>query len=93
MVIFRKGQDTSTARERPKRNPAKDQSDISTFAKKTSMIEEVKSMLGSITEPTFDDYTGVLKKLYVIDDINGWYPSIRSASGMRSDPKREFECT
>lgn len=63
---------------------------ISTFAKKTSMIEDVKSMLGSMSEPTFDDYIGVLKKLYVIDDINGWCPSIRSASGMRSGPKREF---
>ena len=63
---------------------------ISTFAKKTSMIEDVKSMLGSMTEPTFDDYLGVLKKLYIIDDINGWCPSIRSASGMRSGPKREF---
>ena len=63
---------------------------ISTFAKKTSMIEDVKGMLGSMTEPTFDDYTSALKKLYVIDDIYGWCPSIRSASGMRSGPKREF---
>ena len=63
---------------------------ISTFAKKTSMIEDVKGMLGSMTEPTFDDYISALKKLYVIDDIYGWCPSIRSASGMRSGPKREF---
>lgn len=63
---------------------------ISTLAKKTSMIDDVKGRLGSMTEPTFDDYVGALKKLYVIDDINGWCPSIRSSSGMRSGPKREF---
>jgi len=63
---------------------------ISTFAKKTSMIDDVKGMTGGITEPTFDDYTEVLRKLYVIDDINGWCPSIRSASAMRNGPKREF---
>lgn len=63
---------------------------ISTFAKKSSMIEDVKGMLGSMTEPTFDDYAEVLRKLYVISDINGWCPAIRSASAMRSGPKREF---
>jgi hypothetical protein len=63
---------------------------ISTFAKKSSMIEDVKGMLGSMTEPTFDDYAEVLRRLYVIDDIYGWCPSIRSASSMRSGPKREF---
>ena len=63
---------------------------ISTFAKKTSMIDDVKGITGGITEPTFDDYTEVLRKLYVIDDINGWCPSIRSASAMRNGPKREF---
>jgi predicted AAA+ superfamily ATPase len=63
---------------------------ISSLAKKTTMIEDVKGMLGSMTEPTFDDYAEVLHKLYVLDDIYGWCPSIRSASGMRSGPKREF---
>jgi len=63
---------------------------ISSLAKKTTMIEDVKGMLGSMTEPTFDDYAGVLHKLYVLDDIYGWCPSIRSASSMRSGPKREF---
>ena len=43
------------------------------------VIEDVKGMLGSMTEPTFDDYAEVLRKLYVISDINGWCPAIRSA--------------
>ena len=63
---------------------------ISTLAKKTSMIDDVKGALGSMTEPTFDDYAEVLRRLYVIDDIHGWCPAIRSASSMRSGPKREF---
>lgn len=63
---------------------------ISSLVKKSTMIEDVKGMLGSMTEPTFDDYAEVLHKLYVLGDIYGWCPAIRSASGMRSGPKREF---
>ena len=63
---------------------------ISSLVKKSTMIEDAKGMLGSMTEPTFDDYAEVLHKLYVLGDIYGWCPAIRSASGMRRGPKREF---
>ncbi len=63
---------------------------ISTLAKKTAVIEDVKSTTGSLAENTFDDYVGALERLFVIKDIEGWCPAIRSATAMRSGPKREF---
>ena len=63
---------------------------ISTFAKKTSMIADVKGIFDTIDEKTFDDYIEALQKLFVLEDLHGWCPSIRSATAMRSGPKREF---
>jgi len=63
---------------------------ISTLAKKTSMIADVKGIADTVDEKTFDDYVSALQKLFVLEDIYGWCPSIRSASAMRSGPKREF---
>lgn len=63
---------------------------ISTLAKKTNMIKDVKSSLESITVPTFDSYVNALERLFVIEDVEAWCPAIRSASAMRSGHKREF---
>lgn len=63
---------------------------ISTLAKKTAIIKDVKSTTGSLAENTFDDYVGALERLFVIKDIEAWCPAIRSATAMRSGPKREF---
>lgn len=39
---------------------------------------------------TISDYLDVLRRLYVIEEMNGWCPSLRSSSAERSGPKREF---
>lgn len=63
---------------------------ISTLAKKSSMIADVKGVTETLDAKTFDDYVEALEKLFVIEDVSGWCPSIRSASAMRVGPKREF---
>ena len=64
---------------------------ISTLAKKSMMIADVAaSGEVSCTEPTFDDYVGALKKLFVICDIEAWCPAIRSKTAIRSGLKRAF---
>ena len=63
---------------------------ISTLAKKNSMMADVRGITETIDEKTFDDYVSALEKLFVLEDIHGWCPSIRSATAMRSGPKREF---
>ncbi len=64
---------------------------ISTMAKKTSMLADVAAS-GEVncTQPTFDDYVGALKKLFVISDIDAWCPAIRSKTAIRSGMKRAF---
>ena len=64
---------------------------ISTLAKKTSILEDVTAS-GDIelSMPTFDDYIGALERLFVIQDIDAWSPAIRSKSAIRSAPKRCF---
>ena len=61
---------------------------ISTLAKKSSMIKDVKSKIETLAENTFDSYVKALKKLFIIQDIDAWNPAIRSATAIRSSPKR-----
>jgi predicted AAA+ superfamily ATPase len=64
---------------------------ISTMAKKSSLIADVAaSGEVSCSEPTFDDYVGALRKLFVICDVEAWCPAIRSKTAIRSGLKRAF---
>ncbi len=62
---------------------------ISTLAKKTSLLEDINAT-NRISDATLDDYIEVLEKLFIVEDIYGWCPSIRSKAAMRSGRKREF---
>lgn len=62
---------------------------ISTLAKKTSLLEDINATKG-ISDATLDDYIEVLEKLFIVEDIYGWCPSIRSKTAMRNGRKREF---
>lgn len=64
---------------------------ISTLAKKSLMLADVTSSQdANCSQDTFDDYVAVLEKLFVIQDIDAWCPSIRSKTVIRSAPKRGF---
>ena len=79
-----------------KRNPMATKSilrsyarNISTVAKKTSIFTDVTASGDvSMSQSTFDDYLEALQKLFVIQDIDSWCPSIRSKTVVRSSPKR-----
>ena len=62
---------------------------ISTLAKTRSILEDVNSAR-SISDTTLDDYIDVLERLYIIEDLHGWSPSIRSKAAIRTGRKREF---
>lgn len=62
---------------------------ISTLAKSVSILKDVNAT-NSISEPSLVDYIDVLEKLYIIEDIYGWCPQIRSKTAMRSGRKRMF---
>lgn len=62
---------------------------ISTLAKKVNLLKDINAT-NKITDKTLDDYIDVLERLYIVEDLYGWSPSIRSSSAMRSGRKREF---
>lgn len=63
---------------------------ISTLAKKTNMLKDIRANEENCSENTFDDYLTALRNLFVIEDIGAWNPAIRSASAIRNGVKREF---
>lgn len=63
---------------------------LSTLAKKSTIIEDIKAYSETITAPTLDSYLNALERLYVIEDLEAWSPNIRSATTIRSGKKREF---
>lgn len=63
---------------------------ISTLAKTSNILKDVISASENISQDTLDSYINALEKLYVIQDIEAWCPSIRSATAIRSGKKRGF---
>ena len=62
---------------------------ISTIASNQSIINDINANT-EMSESTFYDYVNVLKKLYVIQDVEAWRPAIRSKSAIQATNKREI---
>lgn len=62
---------------------------VSTLAKRSALLLDIREST-SCSDGTLVDYLEVLKRLFVIDDIPAWNPSIRSASAIRAGEKRQF---
>lgn len=63
---------------------------ISTLATNTSILQDIQANFSDMSAPTLYSYLNILNRLYVIEDIPAWNPSIRSASAIRSSDKKEF---
>ena len=62
----------------------------STLAKDTTIMADISANFGDISKPTYYSYGDSLKRLFVIEDLRGWAPNIRSKSSMRSGNKKVF---
>jgi len=62
---------------------------ISTLAKASNIRKDIIETT-EISEKTLRDYLSVLETLFIIEDLDGWCPAIRSATTIRSGKKREF---
>lgn len=62
---------------------------ISTTATNKSIIRDINANY-EMSDTTFYDYVKVLKKLFVIQDIDAWCPAIRSKSAIQATNKREL---
>ena len=64
---------------------------ISTLAKNTSLLADITASGEiSVSMATFEDYVTMLKRLFVIDNVDAWCPAIRSKTAIRSGLKRTF---
>lgn len=62
---------------------------ISTFAANRTILKDINANY-NMSESTFYDYVKVLKRLFVIQDVEAWCPAIRSKSAIQSSDKKEF---
>lgn len=60
------------------------------MAKDTTIISDISANFGGISKPTYYSYVDSLKRLFVIEDLRGWAPNIRSKSSIRSGNKKVF---
>lgn len=63
---------------------------ISTPAKDTTIMNDIKGHFDKISKGTYYSYVNALKRIYVIQNIYAWSPNIRSASTMKATTKKEF---
>ena len=62
---------------------------ICTLAETKTIFADVTSTTG-MTKSTFYEYVNAFNELYIIEDLPGWCPSIRSRELIRTGPKRNL---
>ncbi len=63
---------------------------ISTSVANTTILNDIKANWGDMAESTLYLYLDALSRIYVIDDIPAWSPSIRSKTSIRGRNKKQF---
>ncbi len=82
--------------DKKKRNPAWSEAILRSYARNISTAATTKTILADvranheISESTYYEYLGALEKLFIIEDVEAWSPSIRSKSAIRASRKRNF---
>lgn len=62
----------------------------STIDSNQSLFEDVKANYSDVSERTIIEYLDVLKRLYIIEEIEAWNPNIRSKTAIRTSPKKSM---
>ena len=63
---------------------------VSTIDSNQSLYDDVKANYSDVSDRTIIDYLDVLKKLYIIEEIEAWNPNIRSKTAIRTSPKKSM---
>ncbi len=63
---------------------------ISTMATNTTLLDDIRANDTAFSMPTLSNYLNALERLYIIEDIPAWKPSLRSKSAIRTSEKRQF---
>lgn len=79
------------------RNPKLARAILKAYARQVSTIDSTKSLIDDVvsnhidvSERTITDYLNVLRKLYIIEEIQAWNPNIRSKTAIRTSPKKSM---
>ena len=79
-----------------KRNPLWAEKVLKSYSRNICTLAETKTIFGDVnsttemTKPTYYDYVQALEKLYIIEDVPAWCPSIRSKDAIRASNKRNL---
>jgi len=63
---------------------------ITTLATAKTIIDDVVANEISMTEKTYTNYMNALKRIFVVEDLPAWQPSLRSKTAIRTSDKRHF---
>ena len=63
---------------------------ISSVATMKTIMEDMSGDEDSISDKTVSSYCNALRRIFVVEDVPGWSPSIRSKTAIRTSPKRHF---
>jgi hypothetical protein len=63
---------------------------ISTLATATTIMGDMQVHETSITNKTLSSYLNAFRRLFVIEDVPAWQPSLRSKTAIRTTHKRQF---
>ena len=80
-----------------KRNPLLARAILKSYARQVSTIDsnqalfdDVKANYADVSDRTIMDYLDVLKRLYIIEEIEAWNPNIRSKTAIRTSSKKSM---
>lgn len=63
---------------------------LSSMASMKTITDDVITLQQSISPKTIENYTDAMRRLYIIEDVPAWSPSIRSRDSLRLSPKRHL---
>lgn len=63
---------------------------VSTMTAANTIMADVRANDVSITDKTLSNYLTALRRLFIIEDVKAWQPSLRSKTGIRTSDKRHF---
>ena len=63
---------------------------VSTIDSMQSLIDDVRANYADVSDKTIMDYLDVLKRLFIIEEIEAWNPNIRSKTSIRTSPKKSM---
>jgi len=63
---------------------------ISTLSTIKTIMDDLEATDTSLSDKTIGSYLNALRRIYVVEDVPAWSPSLRSKTAIRTSSKRQF---